>query len=65
MSYRPGITDEDVLKRWMGIEITKMNEGIVADRKSLLRLLREDIPSAMTKKGGQYFFNMYLSIISL
>jgi hypothetical protein len=53
MTCRPGITDEDVLKRWMGIEITKMNEGIVADHKTLFRLLREDVLSAMTKKGGQ------------
>ena len=56
MKHQPRITDESVLTRWMGMEIKKMNEGIVRDRKSLSVLLGEKIPSATTKKGEPYYF---------
>jgi hypothetical protein len=56
MTYPPRITDESVLVRWMGLEITKMNEGVVSQRKSLAVLLTEKDPVSVTKKGDAYHF---------
>jgi uncharacterized protein (UPF0216 family) len=56
MTHPPRITDESVLTRWMTIEIGKINEGIVRERKSLAVLLEENTPSATTKKGEPYYF---------
>jgi len=56
MTHPPRITDESVLTRWVSIEIGKMNEGIVQDRKSLSKLLGEETPCATTKKGEIYYF---------
>lgn len=53
----PRITDESVLNRWMGMEIRKINEGVVRERKTLAVLLCEDRPSAETKKGETYYFH--------
>jgi len=50
------ITDESVLTRWMSMEIVKMNEGIVQERKYLSVLLGEAVPRATTKKGEPYYF---------
>jgi uncharacterized protein (UPF0216 family) len=57
MTHPPRITDESVLTRWMSMEIGKMNEGIVQDRKFLSVLLGEEAPRATTKKGEMYHFN--------
>jgi len=57
MTHPPRITDESVLARWMSMEIGKINEGVVRDRKILSRLLDEEIPSATTKNGEPYFFD--------
>ncbi len=57
MSYPPRITDESVLVRWMGLEIAKMNEGVVTQRKSLAVLLAEKDPVSNTKKGDKYHFD--------
>ena len=57
MTYPPRITDESVLVRWMGLEITKMNEGVVSQRKSLAVLLAEKSPVSITKKGDAYHFD--------
>jgi uncharacterized protein (UPF0216 family) len=56
MTHPPRITDESVLTRWMSMEIGKMNEGIVQDRKFLSVLLGEEAPRATTKKGEIYYF---------
>jgi uncharacterized protein (UPF0216 family) len=56
MTHSPRIADESVLTRWMSMEIGKMNEGIVQDRKSLSVLLCEKPPNATTKKGEMYYF---------
>ncbi len=63
MTHPPRITDESVLSRWMGMEIGKINEGLVRDRKSLAVLLSEQTPSAITKKGDPYLFDK--SVIAL
>ena len=57
MTHPPRITDESVLVRWMGIEIAKMNEGVVSHRKSLAALLAEKDPLSVTKKGDPYHFD--------
>ena len=57
MTHPPRITDESVLARWMSMEIGKINEGLVRDRKTLFRLLGEEVPCATTKIGEPYFFD--------
>jgi uncharacterized protein (UPF0216 family) len=50
-------SDDDVLMRWMRTEVTKINEGIVTERKSLAQLLQEEKPASRTKTGDEYVFN--------
>jgi hypothetical protein len=57
MTHPPRITDESVLVRWMGLEIAKMNEGVVTQRKSLAVLLAEKDPVSNTKNGDTYHFD--------
>lgn len=57
MTHPPRITDESVLARWIGIEIAKMNQGLVTERKPLAVLLAEDAPSSVTKNGERYSFD--------
>jgi uncharacterized protein (UPF0216 family) len=57
MSYRPKITDDAVLRRWMSLEIGRINEGLAAEQKSLARLLNEEVPTTVTKGGGEYAFD--------
>ena len=57
MTHPPHINDESVLVRWMGLEIGKMNEGVVSQRKSLAVLLLEKDPVSITKKGDAYHFD--------
>jgi hypothetical protein len=56
MTHPPRITDESVLSRWMGMELKKMNAGIVSERRTLVSLLGEDCPSAPTKGGDTHWF---------
>ncbi|OPY35693.1 MAG: hypothetical protein A4E35_02264 [Methanoregula sp. PtaU1.Bin051] len=58
MTHPPRITDESVLARWMGLEIAKMNDGLVVQRKPLSLLLCEVKPSSVTRKGEVYFFDI-------
>jgi uncharacterized protein (UPF0216 family) len=55
MTHPPRITDESVLVHWMGLEIAKMNEGVVSQRKSLAVLLAD--PVSVTKKGETFHFD--------
>jgi len=57
MSGRPTITDEGVFNRWMRLEIGKINDGIVAERKTLQDLLASDRPVSTTKGGKEYLFD--------
>ncbi|WP_235809557.1 DUF61 family protein [Methanofollis ethanolicus] len=57
MAYRPNIDDESVLRRWMGIEAGRINDALVAERKTLARLLDEKVPSSTTKGGKEYAFD--------
>ncbi|HUU75097.1 MAG TPA: DUF61 family protein [Methanoregulaceae archaeon] len=58
MNERPTVSDEAVMRRWMGLELRRMNDAIVADRKTLIRLLEEKRPSARTKGGDEYVFDL-------
>ena len=40
-----------------GLEIAKMNEGVVTQRRSLAALLAEKDPLSVTKKGDAYRFD--------
>jgi uncharacterized protein (UPF0216 family) len=57
MTSPPRITDESVLTRWMGLEVAKMNEGLVTQRRPLYVLLAEKEPVSVTKKGDTYHFD--------
>lgn len=57
MTRRPRITEESVLTRWMGMEIARINDSVVAGRKTLALLLAEKDPKARTKGGGEYHFS--------
>jgi uncharacterized protein (UPF0216 family) len=56
MAHPPRITDDFVLTRWMAMEIGKINEVLVRDRKSLAAFL-ETTPCSFTKKGEPYRFD--------
>ena len=56
MEYRPRITEESVLSRWMSVETGRINQGILEDRKTLAELLQEETPASVTKEGKEYRF---------
>ena len=58
MGRRPGISDESVLSRWMSLEMGRINEGIVAVKKPLATLLREETPSSVTRGGKEHRFQI-------
>lgn len=43
--------------RWMRLEVSKINEGIVTERKSLAQLLIQERPASKTKSGGEHLFD--------
>ncbi len=53
----PDISDESVMMRWMHLEISRINDGIVAERKTLTRLLREERPCSLTKGGKEHRYD--------
>ncbi len=55
MTHPPRIADESVLARWMSMEIGKINEGVVRDRKPLSLLPDEEKLCVTTKNGEPYF----------
>ena len=57
MTHRPRITEESVLTRWMGMEIARINDSMVAGQKTLALLLSEENPIARTKGGGDHHFS--------
>lgn len=50
-------SDDSVLMRWMRTEVTRINEGIVTERKSLSQLLMEERPASRTRTGHEYLFD--------
>ncbi|WP_407355120.1 DUF61 family protein [Methanolobus sp. WCC5] len=57
MSGQYPMSDDSILMRWMRVEIGKINESIVSERKPLVRLLEEDRPAARTKAGNEHVFD--------
>jgi uncharacterized protein (UPF0216 family) len=57
MSRRPRITEESVLTRWMGMEARRINDSVVAERRSLASLASEEHPLAVTRGGSEHPFD--------
>jgi uncharacterized protein (UPF0216 family) len=57
MGLRRDISDEPVMMRWMGIEISRTNRGMVTGRRPLSELLAVEEPSAKTKGGDPHYFD--------
>jgi uncharacterized protein (UPF0216 family) len=51
------LPDERVLTKWMALEMGRINDGVVAERRRLSDLLQEENPSAVTRKGKEYAFD--------
>lgn len=58
MSARYPIADDSILTRWMRMEIGKLNDSIVSERKSLAELLKEEKPASRTKAGKEHDFDI-------
>ncbi|MEZ5335665.1 MAG: DUF61 family protein [Methanolobus sp.] len=58
MSGRYPDSDDSIIMRWMRLEIGKLNDGIVSERKSLAQLLSEEKPVSRTKSGKEHFFDV-------
>lgn len=48
--------DESVIRRWMSFEMGKINDGVVAERMPLSRLLEMERPTAVTRGGREFIF---------
>jgi uncharacterized protein (UPF0216 family) len=57
MTHRPRITEESVLTRWMGMEIARINDSVVAVRRNLADLLAGENPRAVTRGSSEYHFS--------
>ncbi|WP_135611747.1 DUF61 family protein [Methanococcoides sp. AM1] len=57
MSGRLPDSDDSALMGWMRVEIGMINRDIVAERKSLSQLHKEEVPSAKTKGGDEHLFD--------
>ena len=49
--------DERVLRRWISLEIGKMNDGVVSARVPLQELLDMEKPVAVTRGGKEHRFD--------
>jgi uncharacterized protein (UPF0216 family) len=52
----PDVSDEKVLMKWMRLELGKINDGIVAERKPLSLLIAEERPGSVTRGGKEYVY---------
>ena len=57
MPDRPSASDEPPFLRWMRRDLGRLTDGVVAERKRLSLLLREEHPSSVTKGGDRYDFD--------
>jgi uncharacterized protein (UPF0216 family) len=57
MTFRPQVSDESVLMRWMALEMGRINDGVVAERKRLSDLIREEQPRSVTRGGKEFAFD--------
>ena len=53
----PEISDESVLRKWMAIEMGRINDGVVVERPRLSALIKSDRPGAVTRGGKEYRFD--------
>lgn len=54
---RPCVSDEGVMRRWMGLEVRRMNDTLVAQQLTLADLLAQEEPQALTKGGDEHDFD--------
>ncbi len=54
---RPGVSDEPVMMRWMQLEIARINDGLVTEKKTLSDLMEDNAPASRTKSGKEYRFD--------
>jgi uncharacterized protein (UPF0216 family) len=57
MTFRPEVSNESVLMRWMALEMGRINDGVVAERKRLSDLIRDPKPSSVTRGGKEFAFD--------
>jgi uncharacterized protein (UPF0216 family) len=57
MTPTPPVSDESILMRWMALEMGRINDGVVAERKRLSELLRDPKPSSVTRGGKEFAFD--------
>jgi hypothetical protein len=57
MTFRPPVSDESVLMRLMALEMGRINDGVVAERKRLSELMRDPKPSSVTRGGKEFAFD--------
>jgi uncharacterized protein (UPF0216 family) len=53
----PDFSDESVLRKWMAIEMGRINDGVVVERPRLITLIPLDRPLAFTRNGKEYRFD--------
>ena len=51
------LSDESVLRKWMAIEMGRINNGVVAERPRLLTLITSDRPRSVTRGGKEYCYD--------
>lgn len=49
--------NESAMKKWFKFEMSKINSGIVINRRSLKELLEEEIPQTKAKDESVYYYN--------
>ena len=49
--------DESVLRRWMSLEMGKINDGVVSARVPLVSLLEMEKPAAVNRGGREHHFD--------
>jgi uncharacterized protein (UPF0216 family) len=50
-------SDESVLRKWMAIEMGRINDGVVVERPRLLTLITSDRPRSVTRGGKEYCYD--------
>jgi uncharacterized protein (UPF0216 family) len=52
----PDLSDESVLRKWLTIEMGRINDGVVIERPPLSLLMESARPTAITRGGKEYHF---------
>jgi uncharacterized protein (UPF0216 family) len=63
MTQGPDISQESVLKKWIALELGRMNDGIVTERPRLTDLLEATHPAAVTRGKKEFVFSKSTLIV--